>query len=187
MTVIGIDPSFRGCGISNGERHLVVKTEPLDTDANQAAAIIRRRREILHELALFINAHPEEGDDIALYLEAPAFGQASQASHLYELGWLMHGLHCMLEHLTTGEIVKVVEVSTTALRKWATGKGNTPKDGMKLAVFKRFGVEFDQDPGCDKLFAFLLCRYGQAVEAGEIDFTVSKLRGQKRRKVAKQP
>jgi len=182
MPVIGIDPSFRGCGVSDGAHHLVVKTEPQDTDPNQAAAITRRRREILAAIADWMNVHHPNAEDVVLYIEAPAFGQASQASHLYELGWLMHGFHHTLHHLISGDIVKVVEVSTTALRKWATGKGNTPKDGMKLAVYKKFGIEFEQDPGCDKLFAFLLCKFGEGVEAGEIDFSASKLRGQKTRK-----
>jgi crossover junction endodeoxyribonuclease RuvC len=181
LRVIGIDPSFRACGLSDGTHHFIVKTLPEDSDATQAASITRRCNLIIEAAGDWLNAY-HRGEKVALYIEAPAFGQASQASHLYELGWLMYHLHSTLARMVAGEVVKVVEVSTTALRKWATGKGNTPKDSMKLAVFKKFGVEFDQDPGCDKLFAFLLCKYGEAVERGEITFAASAKRGAKHRK-----
>lgn len=183
VTVIGIDPSFRACGISDGTRHFVVKTEPKDSDVTQAEGIIRRCKEIIAGLSSWINQH-HPNETIALYIEAPAFAQASQASHLYELGWLMRELYLWLKNETIGDVIKIVEVSTTAVRKWATGKGNTKKDDMKLAVFKKFGVEFDADPGCDKLFAFLLCRFGEGVENGTIEFTPSAKRGAKRRSAA---
>lgn len=183
MTIIGIDPSFRACGISDGIRHHIIKTEPRDSDATQAVGIARRCREIIGGLSSWLNEH-HDGETMILYIEAPAFGQVSQASHLYELGWLMRDLHLWLKNETFGDIVKIVEVSTTALRKWATGKGNTKKDDMKLKVFQKFAVEFDQDPGCDKLFAFLLCRFGEGVEAGKIAFEPSAKRGAKRRSAA---
>ncbi len=181
MRVIGIDPSFRACGISDGEHHCVFITVPRDTDRTQSESIRRRCDEIVNGIVRWIREFHDGPDPLSLYIEAPAFGQASQASHLYEIGWLMNDLHTRLPDLV-GRVKRIEEVSTTTIRKWATGKGNTPKDGMKLAVYKRFGVEFESDPGCDRLFAFLLCRFGEAVERGEADFTPSRKRGAKRRR-----
>lgn len=175
--VIGLDPSFTAFGVSDGVNHGVIKTAPRDSDPTQAASIQRRCREIVRALDKWgVQNHPV--DDLVYYIEAPSFGSASMASHLYELGWLMSEIHGSVGQY----IEKVVEVPPTTLRKWATGKGNTKKDAMKLAVYKKFGVEFENDPGCDKLFAFLLCKFGEAVEAGEVEFKPSSLRGQNRRK-----
>lgn len=178
MPVIGIDPSFTSCGVSDGVSHLIVKTEPRDSDPTQADAILRRCGEIIDGISgLILGQH--KGEPVTIYIEAPAFGQQSQASHLYELGWLMRELYRM--HGRFG-VMKIAEVSPTELRKWATGKGLIKKDEMKLAVFKKFGIEFEKDPGCDKLFAYLLCKFGEAVERGDVAFKPSAKRGEKRRK-----
>lgn len=180
MTVVGIDPSFRAFGISDGHYHWVIETQKGAAEATQADDIYRRVRSIVGQFMNWIGQQ-HNGEHLVFYIEAPAFGAAPKTgSHLYELGWLM----CELKRYEDvySPKIRVVEVPPTTLKKFASGKGNTKKDEMKLAVYKRFGVEFDDDPGCDKLFAFLLHKFGTAVESGEIMFTPSAKRGDKRKK-----
>jgi crossover junction endodeoxyribonuclease RuvC len=178
VTVIGIDPSLRACGVSDGTNHLVIKTEKREEDHTQAADLKRRCQEIISGILAWLAKHGHTDPPLAIYVEAPAFGVASMANHLYELGWLMYRIH----NLTESFGIRIVEVPPATLRKWATGKGNTPKDAMKLAVFKKFGIEFEDDAGCDKLFAYLLAKFGEAVETGELKFEPSAKRGDKHKK-----
>lgn len=52
-------------------------------------------------------------------------------------------------------------VAPTMLKKYATGKGVAPKNGMLLAVYKRWGVEFKDDNLAD---AYTLARIAVALE-----------------------
>lgn len=170
MIVIGIDPSYTNCGLSDGVAHSIVQTKP--DDADTVGNVRRRSREIVAGVAKFIG-----GRSCHLFIEAPMVS-ARGAMHLYELGWLMNDLHTLLPVTRAGQgIVAIHQVPIATLRKWVTGKGNAPKDVMKLRVFQRFGIEFEKDPGCDKLFAYVLARYGQAVLAGEIEEVATKRRG----------
>jgi hypothetical protein len=64
------------------------------------------------------------------------------------------------------------------------GNGSLSKERIVLAAYKKFGIEIADDPGCNKLEAALLCKYGELVEQGDVVFVASALRGQKRRKAA---
>jgi hypothetical protein len=170
--VIGVDPSFTACGISDGDRHEIIKTVP--NDAQNAVDNLRRRSiEICNGIIDFI------GDRcVHLFVEAPMLtAHGNGAHHLYELGWLMNDLHHIVPSEADGHVLGIVEVPSATLRRWCTGNGNTAKAEMKLKAFKRFGVEFERDPGCDKLFAYLLARYGRALLMGEITHEAPKRRG----------
>lgn len=52
-------------------------------------------------------------------------------------------------------------VAPTMVKKYATGKGVAPKNGMLLAVYKRWGVEFKDDNLAD---AYTLARIAAALE-----------------------
>lgn len=169
MIAIGIDPSYTNCGVSDGESHVVIQTKP--DDENAVDNIQRRSREIVRGVAKFVG-----GRSCHIFIEGPMASQHAQ--HLYELGWLMNDLHTLLPVTRAGQgIAAIHQVPIATLRKWVTGKGNAPKDVMKLRVFQRFGIEFEKDPGCDKLFAYVLARYGRAALAGEIQEVTSKRRG----------
>lgn len=177
--IIGIDPSFTACGISDGTRHQIITTSPRADEA-QMDGLRRRSDEIVSGVLRFV------GDLVvsaprAFFVEAPMLRAVSNGSHLFDLGWLMNDL---LSAITLEYEIECVLVPTLTLKKFASGKGNTKKDEMKLAVFKKFGVEFERDPGCDKLHAFVLHKYGEALLRGEIESTVVKRRGEGGRKRA---
>jgi hypothetical protein len=170
--VIGIDPSFTACGISDGERHEIIKTIP--NDAQNAVDNLRRRSiEVCEGIIDFV------GDrHVHLFIEAAMLtAHGDGAHHLYELGWLMNDIHHLVPSEIVGGVFSIHEVPSATLRRWSTGNGNTAKAEMKLRVFRNFGVEFERDPGCDKLFAYLLARYGRALLMGEITHEAPKRRG----------
>lgn len=172
MTVIGIDPSFTGCGISDGVRHEIISTKPAEGE-DQITGLRRRCDEIVDGIARFV------GDTVAphIFIEAPMMAApAHGGSHLFDLGWLMHDIMTCVPSVVVGGATFTL-VPILAVKKFASGKGNTKKDEMKLAVFKKWGVEFERDPGCDKLHAFVLHKYGQAVLSGELAAPVIKRRG----------
>lgn len=177
VTVIGIDPSFTATGVSDGKRHAIIESKP-KAEETAIAGLRRRSLEIVNGVLRFVG----EGDDdgaIMFFIEAPMLRAAHNAgNHLFDLGWLMNDLiSCIeLEYQVTP-----VLVPTLTLKKFASGKGNTKKDEMKLAVFKKWQVEFDRDPGCDKLHAYCLHKYGEAVLHGDVEVTPIRRRGDKKK------
>lgn len=55
-------------------------------------------------------------------------------------------------------------VAPQSLKKFATGKGNARKDDVKLAVYKKWGLEFSDDNLAD---AFVLSQVGRVLHTGE--------------------
>lgn len=180
--VLGIDPSLRGCGVSSAKEQIVIKTEP--NDGTQAQNLLRRCQEIIARLVIFINQNYSPSDEILVVLEAPVLNAMGGAHHPFECGWLYNDLYSRLPAMVDQKLT-IIEVPTSTLRKWAVGKGNMPKDQMKLEVFKRFGVEFELDPGSDKLFAYLLYKYGVGVLEKSVEHTPVPRRGKGKKRAAK--
>ena len=86
-------------------------------------------------------------------IEGYAFAQASQAHQLGELGGV---LRTMLYELG----IRVLEVGPGQLKKFASGKGNTKKEQMALAIYKRWDREFATNDEAD---AFVLVQIGRGV------------------------
>lgn len=177
--VYGIDPSLTSLGISDGVRHEAIRTE-----AGQPTKV--RVEAIRDGIERFICSHrigPAAFTPMLWVIEAPLLSSMMGAGHLYELGHVKDRIDLLAEKLWPAE-VRIIEIPSPTLRKWALGKGNVAKSEMPLAVYKKFGAEFADDKGCDKLFAFLLHRYGMAVLAGEVEHMPSKERGKGKRSVA---
>lgn len=85
-------------------------------------------------------------------IEGPAFGIGKTTS-LFQLGELSGILKANLYAIN--QTFRIVPPTT--LKKWATGKGNAPKNIMILQIYKKFGVEFADDNLCD---AYALAKYG---------------------------
>jgi hypothetical protein len=171
--VIGFDPSLTSYGVSDGKRHIRIRTTPEDGDT------YARVRMIFAQIMPFLEAHElepdaeiDESDRLVFVVEGPSFGSAA-AGALWDAGYLMARLDILARQF--GAEIYVVPPAT--LKKYVTGKGNTPKVEMALRVFRKWGIEFPDDPGADKLHAYCLHRYGLALRAGEIEAAVPKARG----------
>lgn len=179
--IIGIDPSFTACGVSDGVRHAIIATKPQDNE-DALFALRRRSKEVVDGILRFTGEGEHTEPGVLFFVEAPMLRAAAHGgSHLYDLGWLMNDLVNTLE---AEYRATPVFVPTLTVKKFAGGKGNTKKDEMKLAVYKRWAVEFDRDPGCDKLHAFVLHKYGEAVVNGELQPVEIRRRGRGQGKAA---
>lgn len=180
VTVIGVDPSFTACGVSDGTRHAIIETRPR-AEEESLRALRRRSLEITNGVLRLVGDW-HNNNSIMFFIEAPMLRSGVNAgNHLLDLGWLMNDLISCIE---SEYQVTPVLVPTLTLKKFASGKGNTKKDEMKLAVFKKWGVEFDRDPGCDKLHAYCLHKYGEAVIHGDVEVTPIRRRGDRKKKAA---
>lgn len=170
MRIIGLDPSFTACGISDGQRHEIISTKPLDGE-DHFGGLARRSAQLVNGIMDFV--HPRD----ALFIEAPMMAApAHGGNHLFDIGWLMNDI---LAAIHSEGCVSIL-VPILSVKKFASGKGNTKKDEMKLAVFKKWGVEFEKDPGCDKLHAFVLHKIGVEVLAGRYQVAPIARRGKGR-------
>lgn len=66
-----------------------------------------------------------------------------------EVGWMIKSTCHDLD-------IKCVVIPATLLKKFVTGKGNSKKQNMLLACYKKYGHEFDDDNICD---AFCLYKF----------------------------
>jgi hypothetical protein len=56
------------------------------------------------------------------------------------------------------EGIRYGDVGPSALKKYATGKGNASKTEMALAALKRGGIEFSNDNECDAWWLWVMAR-----------------------------
>ena len=153
MITIGIDPSLTNTGI------VVLSDHPYgDLQDNwiiqPKTAGVLRLFEIRGELIKLLDRMAGEGESPAdlVVIEGYAFARPNQAHQIGELGG-------MIRMLMTARGENWIEVAPSALKKFATGKGNAPKELILQQVYKRWGVEFDDNNLAD---AFTLAKVGQA-------------------------
>lgn len=160
MIAIGFDPSLTSFGISDGTSHGAIRTIPgRDT--------LARVDDIMIEAAIFI-----AGREAIWVYEGPSIGSA-MAGALWDAGYLRARIDLLAREY--GAVIYTVPPST--LKKFVTGKGNTPKADMALKIWKKWAIDFADDKGADKLMAYCLHRYGLAVLAGDVEHVAPKLRG----------
>lgn len=114
---------------------------------------LARYREIAN--TLLKNTKPED----VVFVEDYAFGKVGKGgtnniTSLAELG----GVVKTFAWLRNGKAP--LPISSSTIKKWASGKGNMPKDKMPLAVYKKWGVEF---PDNDQTFSLALADLGYHV------------------------
>jgi crossover junction endodeoxyribonuclease RuvC len=137
VIIIGIDPSLSGTGLAviDTEDALVAYTHTITSKPCAATieARVQRQARICREL---LNTLPNgellaPAVDLAV-IEAPAYDSRTGSQHDRSgLWWRI--IDRLLEHH-----VPVVEVTTGGVKKYATGKGTSPKDTVLLAVARRF-------------------------------------------------
>ncbi len=86
-----------------------------------------------------------------IYIEGLSFG--SRGQKMLELAGLHYYIRCQLSK----EGLSYTIVPPTTLKKFITGKGNCKKNLMLMNIYKKFGIEFDDDNIAD---AYCLARMG---------------------------
>ena len=140
---VGVDLSLTGTGLVVLDREfeilhkILVSTSP---SINIEARILNIKDSIIK----YFNK------DSVIYLEGLSFGSRGQS--MLELA----GLHYLIRAYLYQQNYYFKPVPPTTIKKFITGKGNCKKELMLLKVFKRFGIEFDDNNLCD---AYSLARY----------------------------
>lgn len=138
-SVFGLDLSLTGTGIA----------EP-----NGATSVLRpktkgveRLMEIRDDLYFaIVDASRRANDrDVLVMIEHYAYGRTHQAHQLGELG----GVIRLMLH---DEGIDFIDVAPTALKKYATGKGNASKDEVLAAAIRRLGYEGHDNNEADALW-----------------------------------
>ena len=149
--IIGLDLSLTSSGVA-------IKPALADNRKEKVFAIPTTAKEHIRDrwkkIVVAIKREVRVGD--SCFIEDYAYGMPSQRSNLTTLAEVGGIIKFML--LNMG--VPIFPVSPGTLKKWATGKGNAKKEDMKLAVYKKFDMEFETSDEAD---AFLLADFGSQV------------------------
>lgn len=150
MLYIGIDPSLTGTGLVSYQTAYEIPIVKTFTVGNKNAtksmdARLRRYDKLLGEILVWL---PAGSSGIAI--EGYSFGsKGNTLTGLAEFGGILRF------HLIVDQGLRVVEVPPATLKLFACGKGTADKGTVKLAVWKRWKVEFDNDNETD---AYVLAR-----------------------------
>lgn len=146
MISLGIDPGLTNLSLVGVEKESVVYQENFRSKKKGYERLLdieRKIRCVVDELSPGIIA-----------LEAYSFASKYHSHQMGELGWAIRRNILDIEWIL---------VHPTSLKKFATGKGNSPKDIILQQVYKRWGIEFTNNNIAD---AFVLAKIGQAYKEG---------------------
>lgn len=163
---IGIDPSYSGFAfiglivsdrIPGGFGTLEGTSSFAPAEYGKGGARLSR---IYHYLLKFFGALHWDYDIRGVAIEGYAPGAKFNRELLGELGGVTRlAVHDALHEICPPPLI----VPPTSLKKFATGKGNVPKDNVMLAVFKKWGVEFKSNDLAD---AYTVARVAYAADNG---------------------
>lgn len=138
MNVIGLDLSLTGTGVATPTGTYLVPS------TGHKGATLTDRRERLHRILTGICQHGCPAPQDLVVVEAPSLGQARQGGTHDRAGlwWIV------VSHLLD-RACHVIEVPPATLKKYVTGKGNAKKPDMRMAIYKRYGVDITDDNEAD--------------------------------------
>ena len=175
MIVVGIDPSLTGTGIivlRNGElgKALTTKNEPKLGTIERVRRIYEQINNVIENLSTcYVNAYI--GDKRMIRWEPPSliviegFSYGSKGRGVFDIAYLGWRIREELERYRTEDDIPWLEVSPSQVKQFATGKGNANKEIVLQQVYKRWGVEFNDNNQAD---AYVLAQIGRAY-LGEAD------------------
>jgi len=131
--IIGIDLSITCSGIvilnKNGD---MVSFHTIKTQPKDFANIYKRGTHIMKELDKILSMYPSA----TVAIEAPAFGARGNGAYS------LHGIHFLATMLSYKHNKEPLQVAPTAVKKFATGKGNAPKDKVFEELPKEIANRF---------------------------------------------
>jgi Holliday junction resolvasome RuvABC endonuclease subunit len=137
--VVGLDPSLTGTGVAVGlALTSTITTKPTDP------AIVARLARLRHIVAAVLRVVPAGA---LVVIEGPSFGREQPG-----LAHLRAGLWWTLVNDLAASGCTVLEVPPKTLKKFATGSGTASKSDMRMALFKRLGVDNPDDNQVDAIW-----------------------------------
>lgn len=165
VRVIGIDPSLSGTAVAimDGRGSLVNMKRFCEPSRGTK---VRERMERFQRLAFCVEAMIATEKPSIICIEGYSFRSNGRVSDLCEYGGLLRAMIC---GATDAEIYEPVPSS---LKKWSCGKGNAAgKTPVVMALFKRYGVEFETD---DEYDAYALARMALQIGGHEEPATTAQ-------------
>ena len=136
--VVGLDPSLTGLGLATPDGLSTITSKPAgDPIAARAHRIVTMADTVARSIP----------DDSLVVIEGPAYSRQLGAGH-----HLSAGLWWVLAVELTHRGHTLVEVAPTALKKFATGKGNATKPDIRMALYQRAGLDVRDDNEADAYF-----------------------------------
>jgi crossover junction endodeoxyribonuclease RuvC len=163
MKIVGIDYSQTSAGIAafNSAAAIPLTTGAVGEGGHRDDTLVMRHARIRRQTARVATFCI--GADVAL-IEAHSFSAKGGSQHDRSGGWwhLVDTLY--------GWGIPVVEVSTTQVKKYMTGKGNASKEAMVIAATRRYtDVEITTSDEADALSILSIGarHFGHPLEEGE--------------------
>ena len=162
MIYIGIDLSLTSTGICV-LKDKTYEANIIKTKLKGCARLIYIKDKI--EDILLSHFH---GRDMLIAIEGYSYGSVGKMADIGELGGVV-------KTMIFDNNFKTIVIPPTSLKKFITGKGNSPKDIMISKTLKKYNVEFENNNKCD---AFGLAQMAKAYEEGtKIQYEKDALKG----------
>lgn len=142
---VGMDPSYNGFAIVVIDKDANIIEQKL-FGSDSKSDIEDRLIELEKELKFIPNIFCLQN----VCIEGPSF--SSDGAFVLQMG----ALHYMIRLMLKKADVKYKVVAPGTLKKFVTGSGRAKKNLMLLKVYKKWGIEFDNDNLAD---AYSLARY----------------------------
>lgn len=146
IIVLGIDPSLTATGMVT-----------LDERDGFFSRVVRPRFAGVRRLIEIEQAVAQAAEGITLVaIEGYAFGAQASREALGELGGVLK--LCLYECK-----VPTIIVPPSSVKKFACGRGNAKKDELRLAVYKKWGLDEQQLRTADEVDAYVLAQIALVV------------------------
>lgn len=152
VPIVGIDPSLTSTGICK-----------LTPDGRMRYGALKSSKKGIARLRALRDTIREHASEAALVvIEGYSFGSRGRAT--FSLGELGGVLRVMLAEIP----VPVLVVPPQTLKKFITGKGNTNKTAVSLALMKRWGLEIEQEDEADAIGLALFGAYAEGADTPKL-------------------
>jgi len=161
MKVLGLDLSLVGTGcviLENGKIVLskLITSKPSGKNPTKE---LKRLLGICKQIEGVIAPHKLE----LVCIEGISF-MSRNSGALAQLS----GLNYLIRNILYNQDTKFIIVPPTVLKKFITGKGNSPKEFMLLETYKRYGISFNDNNLCD---AYGLAKCAESVVVEDVKLT----------------
>lgn len=139
--IVGVDPSLTGTGVAVADRTCTIASQPGgDTPAGRLARLEAIADQVVHMCPPGLNQ---------AVVEAPSLGQHRQAGTLDR-----NGLWWLLIQQFTRIGATVVDVPPATVKKFATGNGSAAKPDLRMALYRRAGLDLPDDNQVDAFWLY---------------------------------
>jgi crossover junction endodeoxyribonuclease RuvC len=147
----GIDASFIGLGLIILDENInIVENQLISTKPTGSEYDIEFRvKNIINELNSILGKYSQ--NKLFIYIEGVSFNSKGQS--IVQQAVLNYSIKMWL----MDNNIEYKSISPTSLKKFITGTGKCKKNLMLLKIYKKFGIEFDNDNIADAYGLARMC------------------------------